>query len=236
VHGVWLPQYWRLQWRDRTGISPAFPRHDYHDDPPVPPRYCQGSLRPKLMLTRIWLICAAAPARVTFPGDEPAPPHALKRAAALAQTLPAGPRVFAAPSRRATQTAAAMGLSATPDIALAEANFGRWAGRDPADVMAEEPQGLAAWISDPATAPHDGDSFVTLHTRMSTWLSVRATEGGLIVAITHAGPMRAAVLFALGAPMSAARHIDLSPLDMTQLSHDGLRWVWKAGAGGFPSL
>ena len=69
-----------------------------------------------------------------------------------------------------------MGLSATPDIALAEANFGRWAGRDPADVMAEEPQGLAAWISDPDTAPHDGDSFVTLHTRMSTWLSVRATE------------------------------------------------------------
>lgn len=128
------------------------------------------------------------------------------------------------PLQRAARTAEALGLSGHPDPALAELDYGRWAGRSPESVLAEDPAGFALWRDDPHAAPHGGESFAAMAARMADWLQCRADEGRSLVAVTHPGPIQAALLHVLGAPLTAAPAIGVRPLSRTSLTHDGRRW------------
>ncbi|MDO5706503.1 MAG: histidine phosphatase family protein [Paracoccus sp. (in: a-proteobacteria)] len=181
------------------------------------------------MSTWIYLISAAAPPETIFGHDAEVPPGKLIRATRLADSLPRGARAFAAPSRRAAQTAAALGLIADLDPALAETDFGRWAGRDLAAVLADTPDAVAVWLNDPSAAPHGGETLADVQARVADWLEARAAEGGQVIAISHPGPIRAAVLHALGAPLTIAHRIDVAPLSRVLLTHDARRWMWRSG-------
>lgn len=170
------------------------------------------------MASRILLICSLAPARPVFPGDEPAP------RTALAGPHPGPGPARVSPLRRALQTAEAMGLAAIPDPALAEMDYGAWAGQSPEQVLARDPQGFARWQDDPEAAPHGGESFADVARRMALWLQARATADGSLLAVTHPAPIQAALLHVLGAPPAAARAIGVRPLSRLQLTHDGRRW------------
>lgn len=172
------------------------------------------------MANRILLICSLAPERPVFPGDEPAPAAALARVGRLA----AGSDGVTSPLLRARQTAAALGLDARPDPALTEAGFGRWAGRAPEALLAEDPAGLALWREDPRSAPHGGESLAQVAARVAAWLERQAGQGGSLVAVTHPGPIQAALVHVLGAPLEAAGRIGVRPLSRTRLTHDGRRW------------
>lgn len=172
------------------------------------------------MASRITLICSLPPARAVFPADEPAAPAALARLA----PWPGGGPCHVSPLRRAAETAQALGLAATPHPALAEMDFGAWAGRSPEQVLAEDPAGFARWQGDPRAAPHGGESFAAVAARMAQWLQERAEAGGSLLAVSHPAPIQAAMLHVLGAPLASARAIGLRPLARVALSHDGRRW------------
>lgn len=170
------------------------------------------------MASRILLICSLAPARPVFPGDDPAPE------AALPGPHPRPGPARTSPLRRAVQTADAMGLAAKPDPALAEMDYGAWAGQSAEQVLAQDPQGFARWQDDPHAAPHGGESFAAVVERMARWLQDRARLGESLLAVTHPAPIQAALVHVLGAPLAAARAIGVRPLSRMQLTHDGRRW------------
>jgi len=161
-----------------------------------------------------------------FPVDEPLDERALAAAARLAAALPQRCEALCSPALRCRQTAEAAGLRApSVEPALAECDFGAWAGRSLADVHAAEPDAAAAWMLDPQARPHGGESLTAFAARVAAWLDGEARKDGCAVAITHGGVVKAALVHALGAPLSAFWRIDASPLSITELhAHDG-RWT-----------
>ncbi|MEU0520754.1 histidine phosphatase family protein [Streptosporangium sp. NPDC006007] len=176
-------------------------------------------------VTRLLLVShgsTAATARAAFPGDEPLDGPGLRRAAGLTPPIGLGAAAVRAAELRCVQTAEALGLRAPPDPLLADCDYGRWSGRTLAEVEAAEPEALAAWLTEPAAAPHGGESIVDLLGRVAGWLSGRAP--GRIVAVTHPPIIRAAIVHALGAPAPAFWRVDVAPLARVTLTGRGGRW------------
>lgn len=167
----------------------------------------------------------AAVRRAAFPVDEPLDERGRADAAALVGTLSA-PEVLCSPARRARETCAALGLDEpVEDPALAECDFGTWAGRTLAEVHADDPGGVTAWMTDPEAAPHGGESLRTFAARVAGWMGAQADRDGGAIVVTHGGVVRTAVAHALDAPVQATWRIDVTPLRVTELhAHDG-RWT-----------
>ena len=86
-----------------------------------------------------------------FGADEPL--DAQGREAAARLRLPQG-EVWVSPALRARETAACAGLTVTGvEPALAECDFGAWAGRRLSELGEDA---LREWMTDPAAAPHGG--------------------------------------------------------------------------------
>lgn len=161
-----------------------------------------------------------------FPVDEPLDERGLAAAALLAAAFPPRCEALCSPALRCRQTAEAAGLPA-PSVqpALAECDFGAWAGRSLADVHAAEPESATAWMLDPDARPHGGESLTAFAARVGAWLDGQARRDGCAVAITHGGVVKAALVHALDAPLHAFWQIDSRPLSITELhAHDG-RWT-----------
>ena len=127
------------------------------------------------------------------------------------------------PGAALPETAEAAGLDPALEPALAECDFGAWAGRTLARRC--EPAAARAWMTDPDAAPHGGESLRAFAARVAAWLDGQAAADGRAVAITHGGVVKAAIVHALGAPLEAFWRIDVAPLALTELhAHDG-RWT-----------
>ena len=159
-----------------------------------------------------------------FGADEPLDESGARAAGRLA--LPRADEVLVSPARRAAETAEHAGLEVTAvESALAECDFGRWAGRTLREVAEREPEAVSAWLDDPGAAPYGGESLSAVLARVRGWLEAQATLDGTAIAVTHAGPIKAAVVAALDAPPAAFWRIDVSPLSVSELhAHDG-RWT-----------
>ncbi len=180
----------------------------------------QHSVR-RLLLVRH--AATAATLAAAFPADEPLDERGRAAAATLAAALPARCEALSSPALRCLQTAGVAGL-VEPRIEplLRECDFGSWAGRSLAEVDEAD---AGAWMTDPAAAPHGGESLRAFAARIAGWLDAQARADGCSVAITHGGVVKAAVVHALAAPFDAFWRIDVSPLSITELhAHDG-RWT-----------
>lgn len=141
--------------------------------------------------------------------------------ARLAAALPKGAQVRVSPARRCRQTAAALGLKATPDPALWEQDFGAWEGRALADLPDLGPLEGAALA---AHRPPGGESFTDLCARIRPCLTPRDDLPHLVI-IAHAGVVRAALALALGRP-EAGLAFQISAPSLTQISGvDGKTWA-----------
>ncbi|MDX8528549.1 histidine phosphatase family protein [Mesorhizobium sp. MSK_1335] len=183
------------------------------------------------MLARLTMIASGATPGMRkgrFPKDEAPEPRVLERAGALAASLRRADRVWTSPALAARRTAEALGLDATVEPLLAEQDFARWAGKSFEEVQAGDPEGMAAWFSDPDAAPHGGESLAAVARRGAALMERLAGESGHTVALTHAVPIRAAMLHLLGAPLSSVWKIDVEPLSLTEFRSDGRRWVLHA--------
>jgi broad specificity phosphatase PhoE len=169
----------------------------------------------------------AATRAYAFPADEPLDERAAAAAAEL--SLPPRADVVCSPSERCRATADAAGLTVgTVEPAIAECDFGAWAGRTLDELVAERPGDTRRWMTDPDSAPHGGESLRAFASRVDAWLDDQARRDGTCVVITHGGVVKAAVLHALGAPIEAFWRVDCAPLSRTELhAHDG-RWTLTA--------
>lgn len=183
------------------------------------------------MSVRLTFMCATAgdTARDTVLGDGPPTEQGLREAHAVAATLPRYSRVVRAPSTRCALTAEALGLEATPEPALRDLDHGVWEGRTVGEVVADDPYGYGAWLTDPDAAPHGGESVRQLCLRVARWLS--RVPPGMDHALVIADPavIRASLVHALSAPVTAFRHFDVPPLSTLSLSRRDDRWNVRPG-------
>jgi broad specificity phosphatase PhoE len=185
------------------------------------------------MHSRITLLCHGRSTQrpSTFAGDEPLAQGEAERIAALAPALDGISRALTSPSPVAQQTATALALTASIDLALADLDLGHWHGRALSDIESAEPEALATWMAETDFAGHGGESRADLVRRVSAWLEARRAANGHILAVTHPVVIQAAMLATLGAPVSAFRHIDVQPLYALDLRSDGRRWTIRSFGG-----
>lgn len=112
--------------------------------------------------------------------------------------------------------------------ALREQNFGRWEGRP---YVADAPD-LAAFWREPAVArPPDGESFADLCERVAAFVVESSrVERGDVVAVAHAGVIRAALACALGLQPSQALAFEVAPLSLTRIDWVVSAQAWRIGA------
>ncbi|MFM0241870.1 histidine phosphatase family protein [Paraburkholderia phytofirmans] len=193
------------------------------------------------MDTRLLLVSHASTAAQRagrFPADDPLDARGLAeaeaRAARLRLAIADNAPAFVSPAACARETAAALGLAASVEAGLADLNYGKWQGRRLADLAAEAPQDIAAWTRDPDAAPHGGESFSQLVKRVGEWLEASSdgatgrtsTRPRDVIAVTHAPVLRAAVVYALGAPPDIFPRIEIAPLSMIELRRSPRGWTW----------
>lgn len=143
-------------------------------------------------------------------------PQAEAEIAAARAAAPRFARVLASPRRRARALAKALarGAEILFDERLAELDFGRWEGRrwDEIDRAESDPWAGDVW----RIAPPGGESFAVLHARVAAALAEAGPEDAVV---THAGPIRAALMIREGrsldevfaAPIPFASAIHLAP-------------------------
>jgi broad specificity phosphatase PhoE len=108
---------------------------------------------------------------------------------------------------------------------LADCDYGTWAGRTFADVVAEQPEVVRTWLTDLDAAPHGGESLGALIDRIGGWLDGLADRDGQLVAFTHAPVIRAALVHAVGASRSAFWRFDVAPISVTRLRARNGGWT-----------
>ncbi|WP_338677772.1 histidine phosphatase family protein [Streptomyces sp. SCSIO 30461] len=189
------------------------------------------------MSVRLTLLCAAAGPSVRgearFGGgslDE----RAVHEAEAARSALPAAPVVLRAPSVRCGQTADALGLDASVEPRLRDLDHGSWQGRSLTEVLAgvgpeAGPEAVRQWTTDPAAAPHGGESVRELCLRIGGWLDslpgdLPQDTGRRVLAVVEPSVVRAAGVYALGAPLPAFWRLDVPPLSGIGLTWHGGRW------------
>ncbi|MFD6290080.1 histidine phosphatase family protein [Streptomyces sp. NPDC060205] len=167
--------------------------------------------------------------RARFDDGSPLDAGGEARARAAVGSLPSAARTLASPSVRCRETAAALGLDAVRTRELAGLDVGRWRGRTLADVGADEPQAVARWLADPASAPHGGESVADFCGRVARWLESSPDMDGRTLAVVEPDVVRAAVTHVLAAPAAAFWRIDVPPLTSTTISGRGGRWNLRLG-------
>jgi broad specificity phosphatase PhoE len=159
-----------------------------------------------------------------FPRDEPLNSLGQRQVDATTD-LGAVDAAVCAPEKRARQTAELLGLRAETEPLLADQNYGSWRGNVLGGI---HPAELTLWLTDPAQAPHGGESVAVLVERVRGWLDTLAARRGRLVAVTHPGVVRAAILVALDAPPKSFWRIDVHPVSRTVMHLRGQAWTLRS--------
>jgi broad specificity phosphatase PhoE len=167
---------------------------------------------------------SAATRAARFPDDEALEASAVSALQVLRGQLRPYAQVLTAPARAARGTAAALGFDAKLEVALRDCDYGRWRGLASKEVAKREPDAFAAWLGDPLSAPHGGESLAALIERVGAWTTQALARESATLAVTHAPVVRAAIVHALGAGSSAFARIDVAPLTLARLSGHAGRW------------
>jgi broad specificity phosphatase PhoE len=160
-----------------------------------------------------------------FPTDEPLNRIGRRQVKAAARfDVDSGVRQLTGPEERARQTAQLLGLHATTEPRLADLGCGAWCGQT---LRALGPADLEMWLTDPARAPHGGESIVDLIERVAGWLASLTHDASPTVAVTHPAVIRAAILRALDLPPKSFWRIDIAPVSRTVLHFRKGNWTLR---------
>ncbi|MHA7650205.1 histidine phosphatase family protein [Mycobacterium sp. ML4] len=178
--------------------------------------------RPATRLTLIAHAMTDAMAAGRFPADESLSDVGRRQVARMSHD----PRAVAGPERRTRQTAELLGLRACAEPQLADLDCGSWRGQELENIA---PGDLRAWLTEPASAPHGGESLMNLVDRVTGWLDSLSSQAGntRTVAVTHPAVIRAAILVALGAPPQSFWRIDVAPVSRTVLHRRDGAWTLR---------
>src|SRR5207302_3850492 len=135
---------------------------------------------------------------------------------------------YASPLERTRETAApiakARGLRVQIDRGLLECEFGEWTGKALKD-LAKLPEWSTVQRYPSGFRFPAGESFAEMQTRITGAAAnlVARHPGGVVVAVSHADPIKAAVAAALGTHLDLFQRIVISPCSLTAVAY---------GAGG----
>lgn len=163
---------------------------------------------------------------LTAAGDRQA-----RQTAALLHRTARVDAVISSPLTRCITTAAAIGevfgLTPTPDEGLIDRDYGDWQGRPLADVQLTDPARAAAWLADPAADIPNGERLAALAERVTTAFDrlVEQHAAQTVTMVAHDTVNRVILLRALGLGLDRYGTLEQSPGAVSQLRHDGARWV-----------
>jgi probable phosphomutase (TIGR03848 family) len=132
--------------------------------------------------------------------------------------------VYASPLERTRETAApiakALGQRVRTDKGLLEADFGQWTGDELKKLMKLEEWKTVQQRPSTFRFP-DGESFAEMQLRICTAIDriVAAHPGRVVVAVSHADPIKAAVAQAMGTHLDLFQRIVVSPCSVTAVAH-----------------
>ena len=189
-----------------------------------------------MSVTRLTLICHArtvAQKRARLPLDEPLDMDWQAARGSRAGAFKRPPLLLGGGETRVRQTAALFGNDLRHVPALDDCDFGRWRGLSIDHLQQNEPLALQAWLDDPHSAPHGGESVAQLIQRVGCWLDSLGSHPGHYLAVTHPWVIRAAMIHVLQCSPSAFQMIDVEPLSATELRFNG-RWRLRLMDSGAP--
>jgi probable phosphoglycerate mutase len=150
------------------------------------------------------------------------------QAAALGERLAGLPveAVYASPIERTTQTAQAVadhhGLAVLPLDGVLEADYGDWTGQKLADLAKTDLWKVVQRSPSRASFP-SGESLASMQTRMVTALEAVVADhpGQLVVVVSHADPIKAAIAHYTGVHLDLFQRIVVSPASVTAFAFSG---------------
>ena len=150
--------------------------------------------------------------------DEPLDEVGHAQAKAVAAHVGAVDELISSPLVRARQTADAFGMPYETDERWIELSYGELEGRSTSDALSAE--AWEHWRSDPAFAPEGGESLVDARrpgadARARSWPSGPADRD--VAVVSHVSPIKAAVAWALGAPVDIAWRSQLSQASICRI-------------------
>ena len=152
------------------------------------------------------------------------------QAEATAERLAALPRVdavYSSPLERTRETAAPiakrLGLKVTVDRGLLECDYGEWTGGE-LKALARTPEWRVVQRHPSGFRFPGGESFPEMLTRFTAALRrlCAAHVGGVVVAVSHADPIRLAVADALGAHLDHFQRVVVSPASVSAIAYGEL--------------
>jgi probable phosphoglycerate mutase len=132
--------------------------------------------------------------------------------------------IYTSPLERARETAAPIGatreLKPTIDRALVECDFGEWTGGE-LKKLAKQPEWRTVQSYPSGFRFPGGESFVEMQDRMVGAVDrlVAKHRGGVIVCVSHADPIKAAVAHALGTHLDLFQRIVISTCSVTAVAY-----------------
>jgi len=161
--------------------------------------------------------------------------------AALAGHLPRSALWVTSALQRARQTATALAPMASVPLVepdFAEQDFGLWQGQGHDALAARGDVAYSRFWQNPAeTPPPEGESFAALMRRAATAVArLNGAYGGRdIVAVAHAGTIRAGLAQALDLRPLAALAFEIAPCSLTRIDHvrAGGQESWRVGLVNF---
>jgi probable phosphomutase (TIGR03848 family) len=132
--------------------------------------------------------------------------------------------VYASPLERTRETAApiakARGLRVAVDRGLLECDFGEWTGAE-LKALQKRPEWAAVQRYPSGFRFPGGESFPEMQTRIVTAVDRlrRRHPGGVVVAVSHADPIKAAVADAVGTHLDLFQRIVVSPCSVTAVAY-----------------
>lgn len=198
-----------------------------------------------MVITRWWWLrhapLAAPPGLIAGQADIPADLSDKDRLASAARRLPAGAIWITTPLCRSLDTASALGGTAPlPEPALMEQHFGDWQGLTHDAVWQQDQPAAQSFWDDPAHArPPGGESFADLCARVAdAVINLSGRHAGRdIVAVAHAGTIRAAIGQALDIPPAKLLVLAADPLHLTRIDHIALangQVAWRLVSANIP--
>ena len=172
--------------------------------------------------------------------------HATLQRRADEWTAPHRPRLVSSDLARARESAALLAerwglpLAIPVDPRLREMDFGQWDGRTWADLERDEPAAFGAWMArwQDARTP-GGEGFPDVIARVAAWMRdtiAAAHADGVtdVVAVAHAGSIRALLVHAVGIPRDVVFRMRIDHACVTVVSEGGeVRWLnggWERDA------
>lgn len=151
---------------------------------------------------------------------------AAERIAALATGGRTVDAVYASPLERTRETAApiaaAVGRKVQIERGLLECDFGEWTGAELKTLMKLPEWGTVQRAPSTFRFP-GGESFTEMQTRIVGAIDkVRAAHpGGVVVCVSHADPIKAAVAHAMGTHLDLFQRIVISPCSVSAIAYHG---------------